>query len=130
MTSVGRWFGRKGKKEPKDFDRHKTNSMPSSSSSVLVRLISAPWCKRCHDIKPDVVNHCTLAGATLDHVNYDDWDEEDPRRAEIKSLPTILMSVDGGKTHQVYTAATIEDWKVAIFATIQLGGGGLTDVDF
>jgi hypothetical protein len=128
MTSVGRWCGKKGKKESKDFDRHKTNSMPSSS--VLVRLISAPWCKRCHVIKPDVVSHCTLAGATLEHVNYDDWDEEDPRRAEIKSLPTILMSVDGWATQQVYTAATIEDWKVAIFATIQLGGGGLTDVDF
>lgn len=101
--------------------------MSSTSSSILVRLISAPWCKRCHVIKPDVVSHCALAGATLEHVNYDDWDEEDPRRAAIASLPTILMSVDGGTTHRVYTASTLEAWKTDILATVKIGASDSED---
>lgn len=99
----------------------------SSPSLVLVRLVSAPWCKRCHVLKPDVVRHCAIAGATLEHVNYDDWDEEDPRRADIKSLPTILMSVDGGATYRTYTAATIDAWKTDILTTVKIDVGSSED---
>lgn len=91
------------------------------SFPVIVHLISAPWCKRCHVIKPDVVSHCALVGATLEHINYDDWDEGDPRRSTITSLPTIIMSVDGGITHRIYTATTFESWKTDILATVRIG---------
>jgi hypothetical protein len=91
-------------------------------STIQVRLISAPWCKRCHTLKPEIATLCAITGATLEVINYDDWEEDDPRRDQIKSLPTIFMSVDNGSTWTMYTAATFEEWKTAALASAPLKG--------
>lgn len=94
-------------------------------TQIRVLLISAPWCKRCHTLKPDITALCAMTGATLEHANYDDWDEEEQQ--VIKSLPTIRLSVDAGATWTDYTAATFDVWKAAMLANVQTC---TTDEDF
>jgi hypothetical protein len=81
-----------------------------------VILISAPWCKRCHVLKPDIAGLCAVTGRTLTVVNFDELADDDPLKTNVKSLPTILM--DG----KAYTAATFEEWKTATLATVKLTG--------
>jgi thiol-disulfide isomerase/thioredoxin len=81
-------------------------------------LISAPWCKRCHELKPDIAGLCAIAGRTLSIVNFDELEEDDPVKMAVKSLPTILM--DGN----AYTAATIEAWKTAVICSVTVSTGG------
>jgi thiol-disulfide isomerase/thioredoxin len=81
---------------------------------VEVQIISAPWCKRCQTIKPEVAALCTLSGATLTYVEYEEMEEDE--KATITSLPTIRMR-DRGEPWSVYTATTLEEWKAAITKT-------------
>jgi thioredoxin-like negative regulator of GroEL len=83
-----------------------------------VVLISAPWCKRCHELKPDIAGLCAIAGRALTVVNFDELEEDDPMKVAVKSLPTILMD---GKS---YTAASIEAWKTAVVDSVTLSTGG------
>ncbi len=82
------------------------------SGSVV--LISAPWCKRCHILKPDIAGLCAATGRTLLVVNFDELEDDDPQKIAVKSLPTILM--DG----KAYTADTIEEWKTNIIGSVKL----------
>jgi hypothetical protein len=79
-------------------------------------LISAPWCKRCNELKPSIASLCAIVGRELSVVNFDDLDDDDPMKTNVKSLPTLLMD---GKT---YTTATFEDWKTAALASVPLKG--------
>ena len=90
---------------------------------TTVEIISAPWCKRCHAIKPDVAKHCALAGATLTVVDYEEMEEAD--KANITSLPTIRMRLSPEAGWSVYNADTLEAWKVAIVSSAMK-----TDDDF
>lgn len=83
--------------------------------SAEVQLISAAWCKRCHVIRPEVVAVCAMAGAALTYVDFDDLEEDDPLKKSVVSLPTIRMRVGGGEW-STWTAATYEEWKVAVVA--------------
>ncbi len=80
-----------------------------------VVLISAPWCKRCHVLKPDIAGLCAATGRTLTVVNFDELEDNDPVKVNVKSLPTVLM--DG----KAYTATTIEEWKTAVVGSVKLG---------
>jgi thiol-disulfide isomerase/thioredoxin len=80
-----------------------------------VQLISAAWCKRCHAIRPEVVKVCTIAGALLTYIDFDDLEEEDPLKKSVVSLPTIRMRT-GTSPWATWTAATYEDWKSAVVA--------------
>jgi thiol-disulfide isomerase/thioredoxin len=77
------------------------------SKPTDVILISAPWCKRCHELKPEIAAMCAIAGRNLVLVDYDSLEDDDPQKKRVTSLPTILM--DGA----VYTAATLDAWKTA-----------------
>jgi hypothetical protein len=94
--------------------------------SLTVKLISAPWCKRCHEIKPDVVAYVAMAGATLEVVNFDELEEEDPMRAAVTSLPTILMQTKINGPWTSHTAHTLAEWKTAVLASAFVG----TNTDF
>lgn len=94
--------------------------------SATVELISAPWCKRCHIIKPDVVATCAMAGATLVYVNYDELDEA--TQATVTSLPTIRMRVGVEEEWKSWTANTLTDWKATVMATASVVPTG--DEDF
>ena len=83
-----------------------------------VVLISAPWCKRCHVLKPDIAGLCAATGRKLTEVNFDELADDDALKVNIKSLPTILM--DG----KAYVAATFEEWKTAI-----IGSAAMTPSD-
>ena len=86
--------------------------------SSPVVLISAPWCKRCHVLKPDIAGLCAATGRTLTVVNFDELADDDALKVNVKSLPTILM--DG----KAYVAATFEEWKTAIIGSAGITTGG------
>lgn len=92
---------------------------------ATVELISAPWCKRCAEIKPVVAQLCAAAGAVMTIRDYDDDLDEDERGA-IVSLPTIRMRNAEGDGWKSWTAATLEEWK-SVIAQAGLKGG---DEDF
>ena len=81
----------------------------ATSTMTQVQIISAPWCKRCHAIKPIVAEHCALGGATLTILDYDEMEEAD--KSLIKSLPTIRMRVKPHATWTIYTADSLEAFK-------------------
>lgn len=93
---------------------------------AAVEIISAPWCKRCHTVKPEVAAVCALIGATLEYVEYDDLDED--KQAAVTSLPTIRMRVSPEVGWTVWTANTLNDWKAAAMATATVAPTG--DEDF
>ena len=86
-----------------------------------VQIISAPWCKRCHTIKPEVAAACALRGIVLETVEYEEMEED--QKAEIKSLPTIRMRASAEAAWVSYTADT---WTKA-FSHIAIS---TTDTDF
>jgi hypothetical protein len=96
--------------------------------SVTVEIISAPWCKRCHTVKPDVAATCALVGATLTYVEFDDLDEA--AQAAVTSLPTIRMRVGADENGwTIWTANTLAEWATAIMATASVAPSA-TDTDF
>ena len=80
---------------------------------VEVQIISAPWCKRCHVVKPEVAKYCGMNGAALTEVNYEEMDEG-AEKDGIKSLPTIRMRLPTVSEWSMYTADTLEKWKMDI----------------
>lgn len=98
-----------------------------ATTTITVRLISAPWCKRCHEMKPDIAAHVAIADATLETVNFDELEDGDPVRASVVSLPTIHMQTVAGGPWVSYTAATFDAWKSAILAAALVRSA---DVDF
>jgi len=83
-------------------------------SAVEVQLISAPWCRRCGRVKPEVEQYCKLTGTTLTLINFDDLEEEE--KTTITSLPTIRMRLIGDATAEwsIYFTDTLEAWKTDI----------------
>ena len=81
-------------------------------STVEVQLISAPWCRRCGRVKPEVEQYCKLTGTTLTLINFDDLEEEE--KATITSLPTIRMRRVGHPEWSIYFTDTLETWKTDI----------------
>lgn len=94
---------------------------------ITVKLVSAPWCKRCHELKPDIAAAAAIAGATLEVVNFDELEDDDPVKAVVASLPTILMQTEVGGPWSTYTAHTLAEWKAAIMAGAPVN---TTDTDF
>ena len=80
---------------------------------TTVHYISAAWCKRCHVVKPDVVRYCTIAGADLTILDFEEMEEEE--KAKIASLPEIRMKIVDNWV--VFTSAQMEEWKTAITHT-------------
>jgi hypothetical protein len=83
------------------------------NTHIEVQIISAPWCKRCGTIKPDVARYCALNGAVLTVVDYEEELDEKEKEG-IKSLPTIRMKRMSEVAWSIYTADTIEAWKTDI----------------
>ena len=81
---------------------------------IEVQIISAPWCKRCHVVKPEVARYCQLNGAALTVVDYEELDEKE--KEIVKSLPTIRMRIvtSSSTDWSVYTTDTLETWKTDI----------------
>jgi hypothetical protein len=93
---------------------------------ATVEIISAPWCKRCHTVKPEVAAICAMVGATLVYVEYDDLDETE--QATVTSLPTIRMRMSPDTSWNIWTANNLDEWKVAAMATASVAPSG--DEDF
>lgn len=81
------------------------------SAVAAVEYIGATWCKRCHTVLPVVENTCRIVGIPLTVLDYDELEDDDPRKKVVVSLPTIRMQ------GAIYTANTLEDWKNAVTAT-------------
>ena len=79
---------------------------------IEVQIISAVWCKRCHTVKPEVANFCSMTGATFAVVDYEEMGASDQEK--IKSLPTIRMRVSSTDEWTTYTADTLEAWKTDV----------------
>ena len=95
---------------------------------IFVQIVSAPWCKRCGEIKPRVAELCRLAGASLEEVNYDELDDDSPLKASVTALPTIRMIVESPEaTWKVYTPKELSVWEDQITA---LAVAAQQDMDF
>ena len=104
-----------------------TGLVPASTRRTMtdVQIISAPWCKRCHTIKPEVEKHCVMTGASFTVVDYEEMEEAD--KSLVKSLPTIRMRVAPTLEWTTYTADTLETFKAALTQTALVS---TTDTDF
>jgi hypothetical protein len=83
-----------------------------TSTMTEVQIISAPWCKRCHTIKPEILSACALSGLILTAIDYDEMEETE--KTDIKSLPTIRMRSSAEAAWDSYTADTLAACKIAI----------------
>ena len=83
-----------------------------NQGEIEVQIISAPWCKRCHIVKPEVAKFCGMNGAALTEVDYEEMEEA--QKETIKSLPTIRMRASSSSPWSVYTTDTLESWKTDI----------------
>lgn len=84
------------------------------TTRLFVQIVSAPWCKRCHEIKPRVAELCHITGATLEEVNYDELEEDDSLKMSVTALPTVRLLVErdgkaGGWT--AYTPKDLTAWE-------------------
>jgi hypothetical protein len=93
-----------------------------------VKLISAAWCKRCHELKPDVIATCALIGATVTVVDYDELEEDDPLKESIKALPSLLFRRAVDCDWQMYEANAFDEWKRV--ATAAAVAAAITHTDF
>lgn len=80
-----------------------------SVSTIEVQIISAPWCRRCDRIKPEVAEHVGMTGARLVNIQMEDLEETE--QSTITSLPTIRMRTSPTAGWMIYTAHTIDHWK-------------------
>lgn len=87
--------------------------MNQTASVLEVQIISAPWCKRCHTVKPEVAKFCSMNGAVFTVVDYDEM-EDGAEKDTVKSLPTIRMRLSSSALWSLYTADTLEAWKTDI----------------
>jgi hypothetical protein len=94
---------------------------------IFVQIISAPWCKRCGEIKPRVTELCRLAGAGLEEVNYDELEDDSALKASVTALPTIRMLVEGTGSWKTYTPRELSAWEDHITA---LAVAAQQDMDF
>jgi hypothetical protein len=78
-----------------------------------VRMITATWCKRCHTIKPDVVEACRFAGANLVFIDFDEIEEDNPLKG-VKSLPTMQILID--KEWKSFSANEYSDWNALLMS--------------
>ena len=92
----------------------KTTTTHRMSAKLFVQIVSAPWCKRCHEIKPRVAELCRLTGAALEEVNFDELEEDDSLKLSVTALPTVRLMVerDGRAGAWVsYTPKDLAAWE-------------------
>lgn len=91
----------------------RSNRMSANSEVVLV---SAAWCKRCVELKPEIQRLCAATGLSFNIVDYDELDDDDPVKMAVKALPTIRMRATGSTEWQNYRPTEIDVWKAAVTA--------------
>ena len=84
------------------------------SANPEVVLVSATWCKRCAELKPEIQRLCAAAGVTFNIVDYDELEEDDPVKVAVKALPTIRMRSSGSDAWITYRPTEIDAWKAAV----------------
>lgn len=90
-------------------------------------MISAPWCKRCAEMKPDILQATNMAGATFTYLNFDEMEEDDELKQAVKALPSLRMRVGDGEW-KLYAAGEVGAWKEALLAAASVAPA--TDTDF
>jgi len=88
---------------------------------MSIEMISAPWCKRCAELKPSALTTAIAAGLTLSYVNYDELEDGDLKESVI-ALPTFRIK--NGETWTAYRAAQFEDWKKAVLSLVPMKTDG------
>lgn len=88
----------------------------ASMNKTEVVLVSATWCKRCGELKPDIIRLCAIAGISFAIVDYDELEDDDPIKTSVKALPTIRMRKAGETDWRNYTPAEIETWRAEVTA--------------
>lgn len=96
--------------------------------TLKVIFISATWCKRCAEIKPEAEGLCKAAAVPLTIRDYDDMEEDDPDKLAVKKLPTIRMH--DGVAWKDYLPTEYEKWKSDLLAKVSAASAMTTDLDF
>lgn len=85
-------------------------------STNEVVLVSATWCKRCNELKPEIQRLCAAAGIAFSVVDFDELEEDDPVKLSVKALPTIRMLVASATAWTVYRPTELDAWRAAVTA--------------
>lgn len=103
----------------------------NSQAKPEVVLVSATWCKRCAELKPEIQRLCAAAGVSFDIVDYDELEDDDPVKTAVKALPTIRMRTSGsGADWVTYRPTEIDAWKAAVTALPLARAFAQSDEDF
>jgi len=94
---------------------------------IQVQMVSAPWCKRCAVLKPDIQLTSNAAQAEFVYLNFDELDDDDEAKLAVTALPTVRMRIGDGQWKN-YPAADIPKWKEEILALVPVAPSA--DEDF
>jgi hypothetical protein len=87
-----------------------------ADDQITVELISAPWCKRCVTLKPEIEVACSIAGIPFVVVNFDEEEEDSEIKKAVTALPTIRMRLGPDKQWVYWTTSQLNEWKKAVTA--------------
>lgn len=89
-----------------------------STCGTEVVLVSATWCKRCNELKPEIQRLCAAAGIAFSVVDFDELEEDDPVKLSVKALPTIRMRSPSASATAwtVYRPTELDTWRAAVTA--------------
>jgi hypothetical protein len=101
------------------------------TTRLFVQIVSAPWCKRCVEIKPRVAELCRIVGATFEEVNFDELEDDDSLKASITALPTVRLLIERDGRPGAWTAYTPKElsvWEEQMRLHVSVAPSG--DMDF
>lgn len=91
-------------------------STGTNTCGIEVVLVSATWCKRCNELKPEIQRLCAAAGIAFSVVDFDELEEDDPVKLSVKALPTIRMRSSSATAWTVYRPTELDAWRAAVTA--------------
>jgi len=94
---------------------------------IEVEFISAPWCKRCKTLRPEVEEVCHLAGAVFRYVNMDDLDDDDSLKMAVTALPTMRTRLTKTAPWVMWVPNDFDAWKITILGAAVVGVSEITD---
>ena len=95
-----------------------------------IEFISAPWCKRCHTLRPTVEEICRLAGAKFVYVNMDELDPDSDIAKAVTALPTMRTKLTADADWVMWVPASLEAWKEAVMNTALTAAVADSTMDF
>ncbi len=104
-----------------------------TSPKAEVELVTASWCKRCKEIKPDVQRVCGLVGVSYREVDYDDLEDDSPVKQSVTALPTIRVHLASAMPNEwrIFVPSQLDEWRNYMMNTVAFSQSpSAVDLDF